>query len=203
MSQIDFNTVSLFEQRIANFFGSPYAVACDSCTHGIELALRYTKATEIYCPKRTYLSIPFLADKLNIKLYWKDEYWQDFYYLTEHVIDAAVLWRRNSYITGKYMGISFQRQKHLNLLKGGIVLVPDEESYKVIKAMSYDGRPNLNQPWRQQNIQIIGYHYYMTPETAQLGLDKLDNAIQTEPRKWDINDWPDLTTMDVFKFIKN
>ena len=36
-------------------------------------------------------------------------------------------------------------------------------------------------------------------ETAQLGLDKLPKAIETEPRQWTVNDWPDLTQMDVFK----
>ena len=45
----------------------------------------------------------------------------------------------------------------------------------------------------------MGYHYYMTPETAQLGLDKLEDSIKTKPRLWMINDWPDLTQMDVFK----
>ena len=39
--------------------------------------------------------------------------------------------------------------------------------------MVYDGRqPNV--PWRNQNVDTVGYHYYMTPETAQLGLDKLE-----------------------------
>ena len=64
--------------------------------------------------------------------------------------------------------------------------------------MSYDGRlPDI--PWRDQNINTVGYHYYMTPETAQLGLDKLDQAIKTSPTKWQVTDWPDLTQMDVFK----
>ena len=39
----------------------------------------------------------------------------------------------------------------------------------------------------------------MTPETAQKGLDKLPEAIATQPRKWTINDWPDLTQMEIFK----
>ena len=64
--------------------------------------------------------------------------------------------------------------------------------------MSYDGRlPHIL--WREQNISSMGYHYYMTPETAQLGLEKLPKAIQTPPRKWVVTDWPDLTKMEVFK----
>ena len=51
--------------------------------------------------------------------------------------------------------------------------------------MSYDGRvPDI--PWRSQDISTFGYHYYMTPETAQLGLDKLPLAIETEPREWNV-----------------
>ena len=39
----------------------------------------------------------------------------------------------------------------------------------------------------------------MTPETAALGLQKLPEAIATEPRKWSVENWPDLTQMTVFK----
>ena len=64
--------------------------------------------------------------------------------------------------------------------------------------MSYDGRLP-DRPWREQDIDTIGYHYYMTPETAQLGLDKLPFAINHTPRQWVVSDWPDLTQMKIFK----
>jgi len=197
---MSFETVTRFEQRIALFFGAPYAIAVDSCTHGIELTLRYTNASEINVPYRTYLSIPFLANKLKINLQWKDENWQDYYYLTDNIIDAAVLWEANSYIPNTFMGISFQYQKHLSLGRGGIILTDNKEAALQLKKMSYDGRlPNT--PWREQNIDTIGYHYYMTPETAQLGLDKFLEATITPPKKWIVTDWPDLTQMDVFNNI--
>ena len=63
--------------------------------------------------------------------------------------------------------------------------------------MSYDGRhPDI--PWREQNIETMGYHYYMTPETAELGLKKLSRAINDKPIQWTINDWPDVSKMKVF-----
>ena len=193
-----FEVVTEFENKVAEFFGAPYAIAVDSCTHGVELALRYTEADYIRVPQRTYLSIPFLANKLQIDLFWKDENWQDYYYVTEDVIDAAVLWKPNSYIPGTFMGISFQYQKHLSLGRGGIILTDNKEAAIQLKKMSYDGRiPNT--PWRDQNIDTIGYHYYMTPETAQNGLDKLPKAIETTPRQWVVTDWPDLTKMNIFK----
>lgn len=195
---MNFSSVTFFENKIADFFGAPFAIAVDSCTHGVELALRLTHADTILVPNRTYLSIPFLADKLRINRLWKDEKWVDYYYITERVIDAAVLWKPKSYIPGTYMGISFQYQKHLSLGRGGVILCDNREDASELKKMSYDGRlPNI--PWREQNIQTRGYHYYMTPETAQLGLDKLQQAIETTPRQWVVTDWPDLTEMDIFK----
>ena len=198
---MDFNTVELFENKIAEFFGAPYAVAFDSCTHGIEACLYLTKAKKIIVPKRTYISIPFLAKKMNISLEWKDENWQDYYYLTEKIIDAAVLWKPDSFINGTVMSLSFQFQKHLSLGRGGTVLCSNIEEYEALKKLSYDGRlPNI--PWREQNIHSFGLHYYMTPETASLGLKRLKNAIEIEPKKWTANDWPDLTRMDVFSIKK-
>jgi len=195
---MNFNTVTEFENQVAEFFGAPYAVAVDSCTHGVELCLRYTRENSIEVPKNTYLSIPFLSYKLGIGLEWKNEDWVDYYYLTDKIIDAAVLWKPNSYVSGTYMSLSFQYQKHLSLGRGGIILLDNEHDAIQLKKMSYDGRlPNI--PWRDQNIDTIGYHYYMTPETAQLGLDKLPQAKLTPPRQWSINDWPDLTQMSIFK----
>ena len=96
------------------------------------------------------------------------------------------------------MCLSFQYQKHLSIGRGGMILCDNEEEYNALKKMSYDGRtPNI--PWRDQDIDTVGYHYYMTPESAEIGLSKLDKAIETEPRKWVYTDWPDLTQMKFFK----
>ena len=194
---MSFEVVKRFEDTIAEFYGAPYAVAVDSCTHGLELSLRYTKEGQILCPKRTYISVPFLSDKLGIDLYWKEEDWSFYYKITHNIIDAAVLWQQNSYIPDTFMCLSFQHQKHLSLGRGGMILTDDPVAARELKKMSYDGRlPDV--PWREQNIETVGYHYYMTPETAQLGLDKMEDAMMSTPKVWTINDWPDLTKMDVF-----
>jgi len=196
---MSFKTVSDFEKKISKFYGAPYAVAVDCCTHAIELCLRYQNVKSITVPKRTYISIPFLANKLGIELRWKDEDWQEYYWIGgTNIIDASVLWKENSYIKGTFMCLSFQFQKHLSLGRGGMILTGNHVAMDELKKMSYDGRlPDV--PWREQNIQTMGYHYYMNPEIAQIGLDKLSTAIETKPRKWIVTDWPDLTKMDVFK----
>lgn len=193
-----FEVVDEFEKAVAEFFGAPYAVAVDSCTHGLELSLRLEKANIINVPHRTYLSVPFLADKLGIYRRWINHVWEDYYYLTPTIADAAVLWKKDSYVPGTKMALSFQFQKHLSLGRGGMILLDDESDYNDLIKMSYDGRAR-GVPWRKQNVNSRGYHYYMTPETAATGLRKLPLAIQTPPRKWQYTDWPDLTEMDIFK----
>ena len=195
---MNFETVTKFEGKVAEFFGAPYAVAVDSCTHGIELCLRYNNVKSINVPKQTYISIPFLAKKLNLGLEWRTQNWKDFYYISYSVIDAAVLWRPNSYIPKTFMSISFQYQKHLSLGRGGMILTDNQEASIKLKKMSYDGRlPNI--PWKEQNIDMVGYHYYMTPEIAEEGLIKLPTAILNKPKEWTINDWPDLTKLEIFR----
>jgi dTDP-4-amino-4,6-dideoxygalactose transaminase len=201
---MSFKAVTELEKKLGKFFGAPYVVALDACTHGIELCLRYQEIDTITVPKRTYVSVPFLANKLNINLKWRDEKWKDFYKVNEDakpIYDAAVLWKKDSYIPGSFMCLSFQFQKHLSLGRGGAILCDNEEDAIALKKMSYDGRiPDI--PWRDQNIESFGFHYYMTPETAQLGLDKFDEAIQRTPKQWVFTDWPDLTKMKVFNDYK-
>jgi dTDP-4-amino-4,6-dideoxygalactose transaminase len=198
---MNFEVVTTFENKISEFFGAPYAVAVDSCTHGLELCLRHTNETKINVPKRTYLSVPFLAEKIGLKREWRDDNWERYYtinYGDKRIIDAAVLWEKNSYIPNTFMCISFQYQKHLSLGRGGIILMDNESDYISLKKMSYDGRlPNI--PWRDQDIDTVGFHYYMTQETAQLGLNKLQTAIDRPPRQWVVTDWPDLTELQIFK----
>ena len=196
---MNFETVQEFEKQIAKFYGAPYAVATDCCTHAVELCLRIEPMSAMTCPTNTYPSIPMTLDKLKIRWFWGEENWEDYYYLgNTRIIDAAVYWKENSYLSGTLMCLSFQFQKHLSLGRGGAILCDSLHTYHVLKSMSYDGRlPNI--PWKEQDIQHIGYHYYMTPETAQQGLDKLPDAEIRKPKKWTSSDYPDLRNMTVFQ----
>ena len=69
--------------------------------------------------------------------------------------------------------------------------------------MSYDGRDNSsNTPWIEQDINMLGFHYYMTPEIAKKGLEKLPLAIKETPKQWTVEDWPELTELSYFKESK-
>ena len=98
------------------------------------------------------------------------------------------------------MCLSFQFKKHLNLGRGGAILTDDLETYTKLKKMRYDGRTD-DLPWMEQDIDTIGYHYYMTPETAQSGLDRIDAAINSSAKQWSYLDYPNLSDMKVFKAV--
>lgn len=193
-----FNIVADFEAQIAEYFNAPYAVAVDCCTHAIELCLRHTEPKSVQCPSHTYISVPFTFTKLNLNWNFNHEHWQKYYWLKgTNIIDAAVLWEEDSYVPNTLMCLSFQFKKHLSLGRGGAILCSNKKDYDALKKMSYDGRmPNV--PWADQDINSIGYHYYMTPETAKLGLDKLSEAKSTPAKLWTWQDYPYLPQFKVF-----
>ena len=195
-----FELVTKLEDKVASFFGAPYAVATDSCTHGVELCLRYEQPYEVTFPTHTYPSVPFLGEKLGLRWEFREEEWVDYYQIgNTNVYDAAVLWKMGGYIPGTHMCLSFQFQKHLKIGRGGMILTDNKEAYEMLSEMVYDGRNSRDIPWRQQNIKTVGYHYYMTPEAAQIGLDQFEEAVLKTPKIWTDLDYPDLRTMDVFK----
>jgi dTDP-4-amino-4,6-dideoxygalactose transaminase len=193
------NKVIEFERLIANFYNAPYAVAVDCCTHAIELCLRLTKPNNVTCPTHTYLSVPMTLKKLDLNFEFVDRNWNDFYFIgNTNIVDAAVYWQRNGYIPNTMMCLSFQFKKHLNLGRGGMILLDNYDDYVMLKKLRYDGRED-DLPWAEQDIDTLGYHYYMTPETAQAGIFRFVSAEVTEPRKWSHQDYPDLSNMKVFK----
>jgi dTDP-4-amino-4,6-dideoxygalactose transaminase len=194
---MSFELVNAFENKISEFYNSPFCVTTDCCTHALELCLKLNDTKTAVSPYYTYISIPFTFEKLGLEWQFENNSWHDFYYVTDHIIDAAVYWKKNGYIPNTYMCLSFQYKKHLGLGRGGAILLDNEEDYLELKKMSYDGRlPDI--PWAKQNIDTVGYHYYMTPETAELGLKKMPAAIATDPRRWSYHDYPDLSKMEIF-----
>ena len=80
----------------------------------------------------------------------------------------------------------------------GAILCESKQDYDMLKTMAHDGRvPDV--PWKEQNISTMGYHYYMTPETASLGSHKLKNA---RPNKRQGSaDYPYLPDMKIFESL--
>lgn len=195
---MSFNKITEFENVIAEYFGAPYAVATDSCTHALELCLRLQHIKKTASPNQTYVSVPMTLEKLGIDWQWNNEQWKEYYYLSNtNIIDAAVLWKEGGYISGTQMCLSFQFRKHLGLGRGGMILLDDKASRDQLVRMSYDGR-DRDVLWAEQKIYTMGYHYYMTPETAIAGIEKFKIVKDNSVDMISYQDYPDLSTLPVF-----
>jgi dTDP-4-amino-4,6-dideoxygalactose transaminase len=182
-----FHLVRQFEREIARFYGAPYGIATDSCTHAIELCLRYGGFNNVTIPTHTYISVPMTCNKLGLDWEWKEEQWNDWYLIgNTNIVDAAVLWGPDTYLPGTFMCLSFQYKKHLSLGRGGMILCSDEDAVRALRK-------------RDQNISTMGYHYYMTPEVAKMGIDLLNGRKKFPAKKWSHRDYPNLSNMEVFK----
>lgn len=194
--------IESLESLLAEFFGSKYAVVTDSCTHALELCYIQQQLKTATCPTRTYISTPFTFIKLGMVWKFEEKGWQDYYQIgNSNIYDAAVLWRANSYLPGTMMCLSFQHRKHLSLGRGGAILLDDLAAYQELRKLRYDGR-DLDHPWAEQNITSLGYHYYMTPETAELGIKRFQEVKNLQPKIWTQDDYPYLPNMGVFDVSK-
>jgi len=194
--------VTDFEWTIAEYFGAPYAVAVDCCTHALELCFVIDNQSTALVPKQTYISIPFMLEKIKHNWKFVDEKWEEYYEMTPKIIDAATMWRKDSYIPGIKMCLSFHHRKHLNMGRGGMILLDDKSDAELLSKMAYDGRERSDVPWVDQDISVVGYHYYMSPDKAIVGLKKFEEVSEKTPELVTYKDYPDLTLeTSVFKNV--
>jgi dTDP-4-amino-4,6-dideoxygalactose transaminase len=175
--------VGIFEQKVADMFGSKYAVAVDCCTHALELSLRFIGDNElISIPKHTYISVPSMFPIPEYAFSLEDIKWHGYYFLEPtNVIDAAWMWKRGSYIKGSLMCLSFQIKKPLPIGRGGMILTDREDAYDWLRLARYDGR-DLDTPYdSEDHVKMFGWHYYMTPEDAARGLLLMEEVPSQEP----------------------
>ena len=194
------DTVTIFENKIAEYAGSKYAIAVDSCTDAIFLSLKYLKATEtITFPSRTYVSAPMAAVLAGCNVKFKDYEWSGIYYLDPYpVIDSAVRFTKGMYEKGHLQCLSFQIKKRLPIGKGGIILTDDDQANMWLRVASFEGR-HLNQSYDKDEFEMIGWNMYMTPEDAARGILLFDNLPDHNEDACTHLDYHDLTTKEIFK----
>lgn len=168
-----------FERLLAEYTGSPFAVATDCCTHAIELCLRYDQVTETQFTYNTYLSIPMLMHQLGIKYSYVDDDWYvngEYHFKGTRIYDSARRLEKGMYRSGTRQCLSFGFDKPLSLCHGGAILLDNKDDYLALHRLAYDGRDLHsfnNAPWQNQRKFDVGYHYGMRLETARAGIDRL------------------------------
>jgi dTDP-4-amino-4,6-dideoxygalactose transaminase len=194
-----YDIVEIFEQKVAKFAGSQYAVAVDSCTNGLFLCLKYSQAQgTITIPTRTYVSLPMQILHAGCQVAFEEIAWSGIYQLKPYNIwDGATRWRQNMYQDGLHV-VSFQIKKRIPIGRGGMILTDDYEAYKWLKQASHDGR-NLKLTHNLDNVEMLGWHYYMTPEDAARGILLMDQTPLINNDSSTDQSYNDLSTLAVFK----
>ena len=179
-----FEKILEFETALAEFTGAPYVVMTDCCTHAIELCMRYDRVKACSFTPYTYLSIPMLMHKLDIKYSYNQQHWTGEYQF-EHtrIWDSARRLEANMYRSGQIQCVSFGHNKPLPIGRGGAVLLDDELAYRALLQMRYDGRDLTIGPWALQQEFRVGYHYRPTIEEAERGLELLNQYTSQLPRE--------------------
>ena len=166
--------VNLFEKKVSKFCGSKYAVAVDCCTNAIFLSLKFINdKKKITIPTNTYVSVLSAINLANYKFNTAKIKWEGSYYLKPYpIIDSATKFTKNMYTKKTFTCLSFHHRKHIAIGRGGMILTDSLKAYSWFKKARYDGR-NLNNKYNEDPISSIGWHMYMTPEQAYIGLNKL------------------------------
>ena len=178
-----FDAIEEFEKAIGEFTGAKGVIVTDSCTHAIELALRY-KTPKMYAtiPTHTYISIPMTLKKLGVEYMFEDTEWENEYRIQGSPVwdcarrfeeGMATLEEHSPAGISKMQCLSFGHSKPLELGRGGAILTNDKQAYEWLKRAAYDGRDLSFDNWEDQKEFEIGYHYMMRPEECVAGLNKL------------------------------
>jgi dTDP-4-amino-4,6-dideoxygalactose transaminase len=168
--------VTHFENEIAQYCGSKYAIACDSNSNAIRLLLHYLEIVDerIEIPARTYVSVPNQIILSGNKPVFKDMQWDGMYQLGyTGIYDAATAFYEGMYydtLDESYMVLSFHIKKILNIGTGGMILTNDEIFNDWARPMIYDGRHKYKL-YKEDEFECVGWHMYMSPEQAKRGLE--------------------------------
>ncbi|UCD04117.1 MAG: DegT/DnrJ/EryC1/StrS family aminotransferase [Candidatus Woesearchaeota archaeon] len=197
-----FRSVDIFEEIIAEYAGSKYAVAVDSCSNAMFLSLMYVgvNGKDVYVPKRTYPSAVFAVMHAGGNVVFTDESWEGIYAFDPFpIIDGAKRFTSGMYEKGTYHCLSFHAAKHLKIGRGGAILTDNKDARDWFKLARFDGREEGFIPCEQEDFTVAGWNFYMTPEQASRGLwlmstmPKYNKDLPNEP------DYPDMSKMSIFK----
>jgi dTDP-4-amino-4,6-dideoxygalactose transaminase len=191
-------SVERFENKLSEFTGAPYVVTTDCCTHAIELCFRLLEIKETRFTAFTYISVPMTMRLLGVDYELSGTDWKDEYsFLGTPVWDSARCLKPKMYRQRQYQCLSFGPGKPLDNVRGGAILLDNEEHYRQLKMMSYDGRDPSYQNWIDQKIYKQGFHYMMRYEECESATLLLDNYISSGDFEHRYKPYPDVRDIEI------
>jgi len=202
MSMNPYQVVEDFEQALCEYTGAKYAVTTTSCSMALLLVCKWFNQREykqaITIPKKTYLSVPMSIKHAGFNVEFRDEDWLGSYQLEPYpIFDSARMFTRGMYVSGTFDCVSFHWTKILAIGQGGAILLDNHAAYEWLRKMRFDGRTEGVSPI-DDNINMLGFHAYMSPRDAAEGLSRLAILPKDNPPLPN-DDYPDLSTYEVFK----
>ena len=202
--QNPYNSVIEFEERIAKWAGSKYAVAVESGTAALFLSLMYVKEQwggldKIMIPKHTQPSVPCSIIHAGGKVVWSDQKWEGEYELAPlRIWDTALRFKKGMYHDG-FQCLSFHIKKHLPIGRGGMILLDDEKAVKWLKRARFDGRDPI--PLMEDDFTQLGWNMYMTPEQGARGIQLFEVIRNKVLEDLPVKDqgYPDLSTFPIYE----
>ena len=206
------SVVDEFERVVAEYGGSPYAVACDSCTNALFLACKYCDVSVVELPCFTYVGVAQSICNSGGSIHFLPYTWQGCYRLTPYPIyDSARRFRRNMVkereiveINGiqslYYYCLSFHIWKHLNIGRGGMILTNNDKFVEWAKKARFDGRTPGIPP--KEDTFSWGIHAMMEPEYALRGLRLMEKVKDNYP-DLENDEYADLSLQPIFGGGKN
>ena len=190
-----------FERAICEYTGAPYCVTVNSCTMALLLACAYHKVETVSIPRHTYVSVPMSIIHAGGRVVFDDRKWGGSYSLIPYPIrDSARRFTSGMYSAYSRSGImecvSFHWSKILGLQQGGAILHDDPLADKWLRKARFDGRTEGVAP--KDDTFILGYHCYLSPEIAALGLVRLSFLPKHNPDLPN-DDYPDLSESPLFR----
>jgi dTDP-4-amino-4,6-dideoxygalactose transaminase len=197
-----YDIVEELERVVAEYAGSKYAVACDSCTNALLLALKYEKVTKdisrVILPCHTYVGVAYSCLNAGLKIQFEEYPWEGQYRIGyTNVIDSARRFTKGMYIPNTLYCLSAHWGKHLKIGRGGFILTDDAESARVLRIMRFDGRQAGVKP-KDDDFKYPSCHCYMLPSEAAHGLMLMQSMPEYNP---DIppDGYADLSKYSIFK----
>jgi dTDP-4-amino-4,6-dideoxygalactose transaminase len=152
----------------------------------------------VMIPAHTFISVPMAAIQAGLKVEFEDKEWKGVYEIKPlKVIDSALRFRKKMYQGGLHC-LSFQARKLLNIGEGGMVLTDDLEAALWLREARYSGR---RAPlYKVEDVSMIGFQMYMTPEKAARGLHLMEYVSDNLPDQ--VMTYPDLRKVKAFQCDK-
>jgi dTDP-4-amino-4,6-dideoxygalactose transaminase len=191
---MSFDALFKFEQDLADYTGAPHVVLTDSCTHAIELCMRYDRVQQTAFSAFTYLSVPMIMHHLRINYILTSEQWAgEYQFHGTRIWDSARRLEPGMYRPDQMQCLSFGWSKPLHLGRVGAILLDDAEAYDIMSKWRSDGRDLRISPWDKQVEFGLGFHYSPTLELCALGSKLLPTIA---PQNQQVN-YPDCRNIQI------